>query len=61
MLVVTISSLIQTIMAKLSVISAGGADMGWAILQAVIALVLIFLAVILALDSVVTLKNQSKK
>ncbi len=61
MLVVTISSLIQTIMAKLSVISAGGADTGWAILQAVIALVLIFLAVILALDSVVTLKNQSKK
>ncbi len=60
MLIVTVSSLYQTIMAKIKVITAGGDDMGWAVVQASIAALLIVLSVVLAVLSVRTLLNQNK-
>ncbi len=57
MLVVTICSLCQTIMAKLS---AGGSDI-WNYIQAGIAVLLVILAVILAVIAFRTLKEQKEK
>lgn len=54
MLVVTVCSLIQTIMAKLAAASAG-VDPMWAYIQAGLAVVLVVLAVILAVTSVKTI------
>ena len=56
MLVVTISSLLQTITAKLS---AGG-DI-WNYIQAMIAILLVVLAVVLAVIAFRTLSAQAKK
>ena len=60
MLVVTISSLIQTIMGKVQAISAGGADI-WAYVQAILAALLVILALVLAVYSFVNLARQSKE
>lgn len=54
MLVVTICSLIQTIMAKLAAFSAG-VDPMWAGIQAALAVVLVVLAIILAVTSIKTI------
>nr|MCR5101337.1 carbon starvation protein A [Butyrivibrio sp.] len=54
MLVVTLCSLVQTIMAKLS------APDFWSIVQALIALLLVVLAVVLAITAFQTLSKQSK-
>ncbi len=55
MLIVTLCSLVQTILAKLAV-----ADF-WSIVQALIAILLVVLAVILAITAVKTLSEQAKK
>ena len=60
MLFVTVCSLYQTIMAKIKVISAGGADTGWAVVQAGIAALLVVLAVVLAIISIKTIIRQNK-
>ena len=61
MLIVTVCSLIQTIIAKIGVVTSGGADAGWAVVQAVIAAILIVLALVLAVYSFVNLARQSKE
>ena len=58
MLVVTICSLIQTIMAKMALASAGGVDGTWAAVQAGIAVLLVVLAIILAVTSFRTLAKE---
>ncbi len=60
MLIVTVSSLYQTIMAKIAAVKAGGVDTGWAVVQASIAALLIVLSVVLAVISLRTLVNQHK-
>ncbi|MBO4863346.1 MAG: carbon starvation protein A, partial [Eubacterium sp.] len=59
MLIVTITSLVQTIMGKIQAIGAGGADI-WAYIQAILAALLIVLAVVLAIYSFVNLAKQGK-
>ena len=58
MLIVTICSLIQTIMAKLALASAGGVEGTWAAVQAGIAVLLVVLAIILAITSFRTLAKE---
>ena len=60
MLIVTISSLVQTIMGKIQAIGAGGADI-WAYIQAILAALLIILALVLAVYSFVNLAKQKKQ
>ena len=60
MLIVTICSLIQTIMGKISAIEAGGADI-WAYIQAAIAALLILLALVLAVYSFANLAKQKEQ
>ncbi len=60
MLIVTICSLIQTIMGKISAISAGSADV-WAYIQALLATLLVVLALVLAVYSFKNLAKQAKE
>ena len=63
MMVVTVTSLTQTIMSNVAALQAGtvvGADVGWSVARTVIAAVLIVLAVILAIDAIRTMVNQHK-
>ena len=60
MLIVTICSLIQTIMGKISAIAAGGADI-WAYIQAILATLLVVLALVLAVYSFKNLAKQGKE
>jgi carbon starvation protein len=60
MLIVTISSLVQTIMGKIQAIGAGSADI-WAYIQAILAALLIILALVLAVYSFVNLAKQKKQ
>jgi len=60
MMVVTIASLCITIKNQIGVIAAGGADWG-AYAQAIIAVLLVVLAVILCVEGVQTLRGKSKK
>ncbi|MCR4691253.1 MAG: carbon starvation protein A [Lachnospiraceae bacterium] len=63
MLIVTITSLIQTIMAKVKALSGGalaGADAGWAAVQGILAAILVVLAVVLAIYSFTNLAKQGK-
>ncbi len=60
MLVVTICSLIQTITGKISVISAGNANV-WAFIQAILAALLVVLALVLAVYSFMNLAKQAKE
>ena len=60
MLIVTISSLIQTIMGKIKAIGAGGADV-WAYIQAILAALLVVLALVLAVYAFVNLAKQGKQ
>lgn len=61
MLVVTITSLFQTMMGKIASITAGTVGIGWAIIQIVLALLLVTLSIILAVDSVKTLLSQYRE
>lgn len=58
MLIVTITSLCFTLKTNIGAIMAGGDAMGWSIIRAVIAALLVVLAIILAIDGVKTLSNQ---
>ncbi len=60
MLIVTISSLFQTIMGKIKAIGAGGADI-WAYIQAILAALLVVLALVLAVYAFVNLAKQGKQ
>ncbi len=60
MLIVTITSLCQTILGKFKAIGAGGADV-WAYIQAVLAILLVVLALVLAVYSFANLAKQSKE
>ena len=60
MLVVTIFSLIQTIIAKIYAIQAG-TDLGWNIVLVTLAILLIILAVVLAIDGVRSLTAKKTK
>ncbi len=60
MLIVTICSLIQTIMGKISAIGAGTADI-WAYIQAILAALLVVLAIVLAVYSFINLARQAKE
>jgi carbon starvation protein len=63
MMVVTVTSLTQTIMSNVASLTSGavvGADVGWSVARTVIAAVLIVLAVILAIDAIRTMINQHK-
>ena len=60
MLIVTIASLIINTKTQIGLIAAGGADWGpW--VQAIIGVLLVVLAVVLAIEGVVTIKNQFSK
>ncbi len=61
MLVVTITSLIFTLKFNIMNIIAVGEGVGWSIIRTVIALLLVVLAVILAIDGIKTLTAQAKK
>lgn len=60
MLVVTITSLCFTLQSNIAGITAGAAGVGWCYARAIIAALLVILAVILAVDGVKTLMNQTK-
>ncbi len=60
MLIVTITSLFQTIKAKFAA-AAAGMDPTWSYIQAIIAIVLVVLAVVLAVMSYKTLLSEGKK
>ena len=61
MLIVTITSLAQTIIAKFKVIAdPAGADKGWMVVQAAIGALLIVLALIIAVDAFKTLAGGKK-
>ena len=62
MLVVTLCSLLQTAMAKVKVITAGGATTA-PVIQLVLAVVLFVLAIVLAIEGVQTIfgKKQAAK
>lgn len=60
MLVVTLTSLCQTIMTNLGNITAG-ADPVWSAIRLVISILLVVLAIVIAIDSVKALVKQSKK
>ncbi|MBQ2961265.1 MAG: carbon starvation protein A, partial [Oscillospiraceae bacterium] len=60
MLIVTIASLIINTKTQIGLITAGGADWGpW--VQAIIGVLLVVLAVVLAIEGVITIKNQFSK
>jgi len=62
MLIVTVTSLIQTIIRNITVLSAGVTpDFGWSLVRTVIAILLVVLALILAADSVRTMVRQKKE
>ncbi len=61
MLIVTITSLCLTIKSKILVLVTGGPEAGWAIALLILAVVLIVLAVMLAVDGFKTLINQSRE
>jgi len=59
MLVVTIASLIINTKNQIGLITAGGADWG-PYVQAIVGVLLVVLAVVLAIEGIVTIKNQKK-
>ena len=60
MLIVTIASLIINTKTQIALITAGGADWGpW--VQAIVGILLVVLAVVLAIEGIVTIKNQFSK
>ena len=64
MLVVTVTSLSQTILSNVAALTSGavaGAEFGWSLTRTVIAAVLIVLALILAFDSIRTMMRQAKE
>ncbi len=64
MLVVTVTSLSQTILSNVNALSSGavtGAEVGWSLARTVIGAVLIVLALILAYDSIRTMMRQAKE
>jgi len=61
MLVVTITSLCFTIKSNVAAISLGGAGVSWCYIRTVIAVLLVILAVVLAVDGIKTLMKQDKK
>ncbi len=60
MLAVTVCSLIQTIIAKMGAFLSGAAD-GWALVQSVIAVLLVVLSLVLASIAVKTLRKQHQE
>lgn len=60
MIIVTICSLFVTVKNQIGVISAGGADWG-PYAQAILAVILIILAVVLVIEGIQTLSRQNKK
>ena len=60
MLIVTITSLFQTIMAKVKLFGSADADI-WVYIQAILAILLVALAVVLAIYSFVNLAKQGKQ
>ncbi len=61
MLVVTIVSLCQTIMTNFNGAMAGGAEVVWCWIRAALALLLVVLAIVLAIEGVQTIMGQKKK
>ena len=59
MMIVTITSLIQTITKNIRVLSAGAFD-GWSLARTIIAILLVVLALILCADSLHTMNKQKK-
>lgn len=60
MLIVTVTSLVQTIIKNFGNITAG-LEAGWSVARLAISLLLVVLAIVIAIDSVKTLAAQSKK
>lgn len=60
MLAVTVCSLVQTIIAKMTAFLSGAAD-GWALVQSVIAVLLVALSLVLAVIAAKTLYSQRKE
>lgn len=60
MLIVTICSLLLTIRSNLTAVTAGGAG-AWPVVRLVLAILLVVLAIILAIDGVKTMNSQKKK
>lgn len=59
MLVVTVTSLIQTVMKNINDLTSGAAtDPGWDVVRTVIAIVLVILAIVLAVDAIHTMAKQ---
>ena len=62
MMCVTVTSLIQTIIKNVNAITGGAAtDLGWDVARTVIAVLLVVLALILAVDSIKTMVKQSQE
>ena len=60
MLCVTVTSLIQTVIKNMNALTSGAAtDFGWDVARTVIAVLLVVLALILAVDSIRTMRKQS--
>ena len=61
MLIVTITSLVQTLIANFKGLWRGGVGIGWCVARIVLAGLLVILALILAVDGFKTLANQKKQ
>ncbi|MDO4619988.1 MAG: carbon starvation protein A [Lachnospiraceae bacterium] len=61
MMVVTVTSLVQTIIKNVNALTAGGAGDIWSIIRTVIAVLLVVLSLVLAVDSIKTIISQKKK
>ena len=60
MMCVTVTSLIQTVIKNVNALTSGAAtDFGWDVARTVIAVLLVVLALILAVDSIRTMRRQS--
>ncbi len=60
MMCVTVTSLIQTVIKNVNALTSGAAtDFGWDVARTVIAVLLVVLALILAVDSIRTMRKQS--
>ncbi|MBQ1597056.1 MAG: carbon starvation protein A, partial [Lachnospiraceae bacterium] len=62
MLVVTVTSLVQTVIKNYTAITSGAAagDMGWSIVRTIIACLLVILSLVLAVNSIRTMVSQKK-
>ena len=61
MLIVTLTSLVFTIKAQFVGIAAGGKDVAWFYVRAIIAILLVVLAIVLVVEGIQALSRNSKK